>query len=164
MKGMLSGDRCPTISTDEFAGRVATRGVEKPKANNVVNCRTVDQRFLDKGIERIRHLMGIEDRVRRHALRSVKSESADKNRKPTQELSIRRRQQVVTPIEHRVERPMPRQGSATSLPQQLESIVEKLFGPSNAICSDATRNQFYGECYPVQPAANVGYDPSIVIR
>src|SRR5258708_26319423 len=123
MKGMLSGDRCPTITTDEFGGRVATRGIEKPKTNNIVNCRTVDQRFLYKGIERIRHLMGIEVRVRRHALRSVKGESADKNRKPTQKLSIRRRQQVETPIEHRVERLMPRQCSATSLRQQLQPLV-----------------------------------------
>jgi hypothetical protein len=64
------------------------------------------------------------------------------------------REQVVTPVEHRVQGLMPRHRCTAAVPEQLETIVEQLRGPANPMGADATSRELNGERDSIKPMAN----------
>jgi hypothetical protein len=68
------------------------------------------------------------------------------------------REQIVTPVEHRIQGLVPWQCGTAAVPEQVEAVVEQLRGPTNPMGADATSCELNRERDSVKPAADPGDD------
>src|ERR1700761_745217 len=154
---MAPGDASRFATRSEFGSGVGARGVEQP-----VVCRFVDdsrgyQGLRNQARDRVGSVRLVYRRLRRNGAGGLKREGPDKDGQPAQDHLLALRKQAVTPIEHCIQRLVPRQRGAAALPEQAEAVVEQLRNSTNPKGADATGRELNGKCDPVEPAAAPGY-------
>src|SRR6266436_3455705 len=73
------------------------------------------------------------------------------------------RQQIITPVQRRAQRLVPRQRRAPPLPEQLEAVVQQRQGFLNPVGIGAAGGEFDRKGYSIQPAADFSDDGRIGI-
>ena len=114
---MSSGDIIRLATFGEIARGVGARGVEQSVVCRSANEGCRYQRFRDQARHRVGDRRVVRLRLGGDGGGSVEREHPDEDRQPAQDQLIEIRQQVVAPVEHRVQGLVSGQRSAPALPE-----------------------------------------------
>ena len=104
--------------------RVAANRLEQPVAPQPVAVLARDERLIDEVGEQECDLDGLEAVAGAHLLDRLQDEATRENREPPEERRLVGREEVVTPVERRLERLLAGRGRAASCTKETEPIVE----------------------------------------
>ena len=112
------------------------------------------QRLADEPRQQIEHVVLVDAVASAHLLGGVERPRGRKHRQPAEQLPFDIRQQLVTPVHGRLERPLPCDGRSRAAGQQPEPVLQPRLDLLRREDDDAGGRQLDGERNPVETPAD----------
>ncbi len=139
-----------------LAGVLAQRLQESIAHHAVAVILSDHQRGADQALKQVEHVVPLDAVATRDRLGVLERPATGKHRQPVEQAALGVRQQVVAPIERRLQRALTRQGTTTTARQQPKPSVESCRKLPHRKRLDPPRRQLQGERNTVQPLADLG--------
>ncbi len=151
------------LGLDAARERVCARGVEEPVAHHGAEWTGRDHRLGDEAVDGAEDPGAIDAHACHDRHRRIDREMADEHGEPSQHRALEVRQQLVAPIQRRLQGLLARRRGARPLPEQSEPLIEQSGSLREAISLDASCRQLDRQRHPVELPADARHDRRVGI-